>query len=144
MYMTENEQLLQLIDNLREDKSGTALISINEDGSFNVTKEEKTDYGFIVFENDGNFEPLLTKLVEQGYSLDIKTFHGLIPARDLIRVDATHKAVKRPLIVGLNHYRYLKTKESILLIDVLNAFDELIVKKNKELANSLAQYQKNK
>ena len=106
--------------------------------------EEQSDYSFIVFDEERDFEILLRKLEGLGYLFDLDTFHGLIPARDLIKVDIANKNVKRPMVVSVNHHRYLRQSESILMSNAMELFDEIVVKKNDVVAGSLHQYQKNK
>lgn len=137
--MNQDEQLKQIIENLRKGFDGTALVSFNEDGSLNVQTEKNSEYSFIVYDETSEFNVLLDKLKEQGYSIDLETFRGLIPGREVIKVDVIKKAVTRPMIVGVNHYLYLRRTESILLKDAIENFEEIVVKQNKKLADSLHQ-----
>ena len=142
--MDKDEQLKQVIKNLYDGFDSAALLSTNKDGSLNVVTEECSNYSFIAFDSECDFQILLKKLEEFGYSIDIDTFRGLIPARDLIKVDVANKTVTRPLVVSINHYHYLQRTESIKLADALGNFDELVINENKELADSLCRYRKNK
>ena len=142
--MDKDEQLKQIIKNLYDGFDSAALLSANKDGSLTVVREEKSNYSFVVFDSECDFQILLKKLEVAGYSIDIDTFRGLIPARDLIIVDVANKTITRPLVVSINHYHYLQRTESIKLVDVLGNFDELVMNENKELADSLCQYRKNK
>lgn len=142
--MNKDEQLKQVIKNLYDGFDSAALLSTNKDGSLTVVREEKSNYSFLVFDSECDFQILLKKLEVAGYSVDIDTFHGLIPARDLIKVDVANKTVTRPLVVSINHYHYLQRTESIKLADILGNFDELVINENKELADSLCQYRRNK
>ena len=98
----------------------------------------------MVFDETRSFKSLLSKLEEFGYSIDLDTFRGLIPGRELIKVDVTNRTVTRPMVVSINHHQYLMKKGSILIDDVLNSFDEIVVNKNKSLADSLLQHKKGK
>lgn len=142
--MDKDEQLKQIIKNLYDGFDSAALLSTNKDGSLNVVTEECSNYRFIAFDSECDFQILLKKLEVAGYSIDIDTFRGLIPARDLIKVDVSNKTATRPLVVSINHYHYLQRTESIKLADVLANFDELVINENKKLADSLCQYRKNK
>ena len=141
--MNKEKQLEQIIKALYSGLDSAALISVNKDGSLNVEREEQSDYSFVVFDETRSFKSLLDKLEELGYSIDLDTFHGLIPGRELIKVDVTNRTVTRPMVVSINHHQYLMKKGSILIDDVLNAFDEIVINKNKSLANLLCQYNKN-
>ena len=137
--MNENDQIMEIVKNLRKEKNTIALVHANEDGSIDVRVEEKSDYSFLVCDESCEFPVLLEKLEQSGYSFDLDAFRGLIPARNLIKVDITNKTVSRPMIVGINHWYYLRKEESILLNDAINSFDQIVVKQNKELAQSLHQ-----
>ena len=50
-----------------------------------------------------------------------------------------NKTVTRPLIVSVNHYLYLREKASISLSDAIDAFDEIVINRNKESLESLIQ-----
>lgn len=142
LKVKKDEQLNQIIKDLCDGLNSAALMSVNKDGSLNVVKEERPNYSFIVFDSKHDFQNLLNKLQAVGYSIDIDTYRGLIPAYDLLKVDVFNKTVSRPVIVSMNHYRYLERTESITLADVLINFDELVISENKELAASLRQYDK--
>ncbi len=142
--MNKDEQLEQVIKALYDGLDSAALLSVNEDGSLNVVKEEKSNYSFIVYDKERVFEPLLSEFKKLGYFIDLDTVRGLIPGFELIKVDVVNKTITRPLVVSINHHKYLIEKESILLLDAANNFDELVVKENKDLAESLCQYNKNK
>lgn len=142
--MDEEEKLKQIIKNLYEGFDGAALISNNKDGSVKVAKEKPSEYSFVVFDHDKEFKGLLDKLKDLGYSIDLDTVPGLIPGKDLIRVDVSHKTVTRAMVVSINHYKLLQDSESILLEDVLTNFDEIVMNTNKELVDSLYQFRKRK
>ena len=142
--MNKEEQLKEAMKSLYAGLDGAALLSTNEDGSLNVIREEQSDYSFVVFDSNCKFDVLLDKFKQLGYVIDLDTYRGLIPPRDLIRVDITHKTISRPLVVSINHYNYLREKESILVEDVLNAFDEMVINKNKTLLDSLYQMNRRK
>ena len=137
--MNQDKQLKQIIEKLCKNFDGTALVSFNKDGSLNIETEPKSEYSFVVYDENSEFTGLLDKLKEIGYSIDLETFRGLIPGREVIKVDVAKKAVTRPMIVGVNHYIYLRRTESILLKDAIDNFEEIVVKQNKELADSLRQ-----
>lgn len=142
--MNKEKELKEIIKNLYEDFDSAALFSSNKDGSLKVVKEEQSSCSFIVYEENYHFEPLLDEFRKLNYLIDLKNYKGLIPGLDLIKVDVINKIVTRPLVVSPNHYCYLREKESILLIDVINNFDEMVNKKNKPLIESLYQFNKNK
>lgn len=142
--MNKEKELKEIIKNLYEDFDSAALFSSNKDGSLKVVKEEQSSCSFIVYEENYHFEPLLDEFRKLNYLIDLKNYKGLIPGLDLIKVDVINKIVTRPLVVSPNHYCYLREKESILLIDVINNFDEMVNKKNKSLIESLYQFNKNK
>ena len=137
--MNQEEQLKQIIERLYKGFDGTALVSFNKDGSLNIETEKKSEYSFIVYDENSEFTGLLDKLKEAGFSIDLETFRGLIPGREVLKVDVAKQAVTRPMIVGVNQYIYLRRTESILLKDAIDNFEEIVVKQNKELANSLRQ-----
>ena len=137
--MSKDEQLKQIIKNLYDGLDSAALIFTNQDGSLNVVREEQSSYTFLVYNKECEFNVLLNKFKEQGYLVDLDIFKGLIPARDLIKVDVINKTVTRPLIVSVNHYLYLREKASILLSDAIDAFDEIVINQNKELLESFIQ-----
>ena len=141
--MNKEKQLKEIIKNLCDGSDSAALLSVNKDGSLNVVKEEKSNYSFIVYDKERVFEPLLSEFKKLGYLIDLDTVRGLIPGYDLIKVDVINKTITRPLVVSPNHYSYLRGKESVLLIDAINYFDEVVVKKNTSLAESLRQYNMN-
>ena len=141
--MNKDQQLEQIIKGLYEGFSGAALASPNKDGPLSVEIEEQSDYSFIVFDEERDFEILLRKFEGLGYSFDLDTFHGLIPTRDLIKVDIANKNVKRPMAVSVNHHRYLRQSEFIIMSDAMESFDEIVVKMNDVLAGLLHKYQKN-
>lgn len=142
--MNKEKELKEIIKNLYEGFDSAALFSSNKDGSLKVVKEEQSSCSFIVYEENYHFEPLLDEFRKLNYLIDLKNYKGLIPGLDLIKVDGINKTVTRPLVVSINHYCYLREKESILLIDVINNFDEMVNKKNKSLIESLYQFNKNK
>ena len=137
-----DEQLKQIIKMLYDGLDSAALLSVNKDGSLNVVKEEQSNYSFVVFDRERDFQILLDKLQAIGYSVDMDSFRGLIRARDLIKVDVINKTVTSPMVVSPNHYHYLQRTDSITIADVLNNFDEIVINKNKKLADSLYQYRK--
>ena len=137
-----DEQLKQIIKMLYDGLDSAALLSVNKDGSLNVVKEEQSNYSFVVFDRERDFQILLDKLQAIGYSVDMDSFRGLMRARDLIKVDVINKTVTRPMVVSPNHYHYLQRTDSITIADVLNNFDEIVINKNKKLADSLYQYRK--
>ena len=141
--MNNDEKLKQIIEALYAGFDSAALLSIDKDGSLNVIKEEKSSYDFIVYEKHCDFEELINKFIDLGYEVDLDTFRGLIHVCDLIKVDVANKRVTRPLIVSPNHYHYLRDEGSILLVDLLNNFDEVVIKENKALLESLTQGRKN-
>ena len=142
--MNKEKELKEIIKNLYEGFDSAALFLSNKDGSLKVVKEEQSSCSFIVYEENNHFEPLLDEFKKLKYLIDLKNYKGLIPGLDLIKVDVINKIVTRPLVVSPNHYCYLREKESILLIDVINNFDEMVNKKNKSLIESLYQFNKNK
>ena len=142
--MKNDEQLERVIKALYDGLDSAALLSVNEDGSLNVVKEEKSNYSFIVYDKERVFEPLLSEFKKLGYFIDLDTVRGLIPGFELIKVDVVNKTITRPLVVSINHHKYLIEKESILFNDAINYFDEVVVKENTVLAESLRQYNKNK
>ena len=142
--MKNDEQLEQIIKALYDGLDSAALLSVNEDGSLNLVKEEKSNYSFVVYDKERVFEPLLNEFRKLDYLIDLDTVRGLIPGYDLIKVDVVNKKITRPMVVSPNHYQYLRKEESILLIDAINYFYEIVVKENKVLAESLCQYNKNK
>lgn len=142
--MNKEKELKEIIKNLYEGFYSAALFSSNKDGSLKVVKEEQSSCSFIVYEENYHFEPLLDEFKKLNYLIDLQNYKGLIPGLDLIKVDVINKIVTRPFVVSLNHYCYLREKESILLIDVINNFDEMVNKKNKSLIESLYQFNKNK
>ena len=142
--MNKEKELKEIIKNLYEGFYSAALFSSNKDGSLKVVKEEQSSCSFIVYEENNHFEPLLDEFKKLKYLIDLKNYKGLIPGLDLIKVDVINKIVTRPLVVSPNHYCFLREKESILLIDVINNFDEMVNKKNKSLIESLYQFNKNK
>ena len=137
--MNNDEKLKHIIEALYAGFDSATLLSVNKDGSLNVIKEEKSGHDFIVYEEHCEFEELINKFIELGYQVDLDTFRGLIHVRDLIKVDVANKRVTRPLIVSPNHYHHLRDEGSILLVDLLNNFDEVVINKNKSLAESLTQ-----
>lgn len=141
--MNKEKQLKQIIKNLCDGSDSAALLSFDKDGSLKVVKEKKSSYSFIVFDEKCLFEPLLNEFRKLRYFIDLDSFKGLIPGKDLIKVDISKKTITRPMVVSPNHYSYLRGKESILLIDAINYFDEVVVKENTVLAESLRQYNKN-
>ena len=137
--MNNDEKLKQIIEALYAGFDSAALLSVNKDGSLNVIKEEKSSYDFVVYEKHCEFDCVINKLKELGYEVDLDTFRGLIHVRDLIKVDVANKRVTRPLIVSPNHYHHLRDEGSILLIDLMNNFEEVVIKENKALLESLTQ-----
>ena len=112
----------------------------------NVVKEKTSSFRFVVkLGNDEQNKKLIEHLKKLKYSIDFETKPGLTPffGNRLVRIDVANKRVGYPLIVSVRHFEYLRDKESILVADVLNNFDELIINKNKALANSLCQWRKN-
>ena len=112
--------------------------TINKDGSLKVIKEEQ--YSFIVrFDGSKKMNDLLIKFNELGYSIDLEVYGSITPCfpRYLLRVDVNNKEVSYPQIVSVRHFEYLRDEASILISDVFDNFDEIVTKKNKELADSL-------
>ena len=142
--MNKNKQLEQVVRNLCDGVDSAALLSINEDGSMNIVEEKQSDYDVEVYDEHCNFNELVLKLKALGYSIDLDTYRGLIPAGDVIKINVSKKTVTRPMVVSPNHYFHLRDKGTILATDLLDNFDEIVIKKNKELASSLYQYNKNK
>lgn len=135
-----NKTARQVFESLQD---GPVLIT--PDGK--IVKENASSFSFTVLAND---EDQRNKLVgifkKQDYSIDLETLPGLSGyfPQLLFKVDVQNKRVTNPLIVSVRHFEYLRDKESILMEDVLNSFDELVIKQNKKLAESLVQYNKKK
>ena len=137
--MNDEERLKKIIESLYAGFDSAALLIVDKDGSLNVIKEEKSSYDFIVYEKHSDFEELINKFIDLSYEVDLDTFRGLIHVCDLIKVDVANKRVTRPLIVSPNHYHYLRDEGSILLIDLIDNFDEVVIKENKALLEPLTQ-----
>lgn len=135
-----NETARQVFESLQD---GPVLIT--PDGR--IIKENPSSFSFTVLANDEDQRNRLVELLKkQDYSFDLETLPGLSGyfPQLLFKVDVQNKRVTNPLIVSVRHYEYLRDKESILAVDVLNNFDELVLKQNKKLAESLVQYKKKK
>ena len=135
-----NETARQVFESLQD---GPVLIT--PDGQ--IVKGNASSFSFIVLANDEDQRNKLVQLLKkQDYSIDLETLPGLSGyfPQLLFKVDVQNKRVTNPLIVSVRHFEYLRDKESILAVDVLNNFDELGIKQNKELAESLVQYNKKK
>ena len=135
-----NETARQVFESLQD---GPVLIT--PDGK--IVKENQSSFSFIVLANDEKQRNRLVELFKkQDYSNDLETLPGLSGyfPQLFLKVDVLNKRVTNPLIVSVRHYEYLREKESVLGEDVLNNFEELLIKQNKELAESLVQYNKKK
>ena len=135
-----NETARQVFQSLQD---GPVLIT--PDGK--IVKENASSFSFTVFANNEDERNKLVQLLKkQDYSIDLETLPGLSRyfPQLLLKVDVQNKRVTNPLIVSVRHFEYLRDKESILGEDVLNNFEELLLKQNKELAESLTQYNKKK
>lgn len=135
-----NETARQIFESLQ---NGPVLLT--PDGK--IVKENASSFSFTVLANDEDQRNKLVQLLKkQDYSIDLETLPGLSGyfPQVLLKVDVQNKRITNPLIVSVRHFEYLRDKESILMEDVLNSFDELVVRKNKKLAESLAQYNKKK
>ena len=120
-------------------------VLITPDGK--IIKENASSFSFTVLANNEEERDKLVQLLKkQDYSIDLETLPGLSGyfPQQLLKVDVQNKRVTNLLIVSVRHYEYLRDKESILAVDVLNNFEELLIKQNKELAESLVQYNKKK
>ena len=135
-----NEKARQIFESLQ---NGPVLII--PDGK--IVKENASSFSFVVLANDEDQRNRLIDLFrKQEYSIDLETLPGLSGyfPQLLFKVDVQNKKVTNPLIVSVRHFEYLRDKESILAVDVLDNFDELVIKQNKKLAESLVQYNKKK
>ena len=135
-----NQTARQVFESLQD---GPVLIT--PDGQ--IVKENASSFSFTVFANNEDERNKLVDLFrKQDYSIDLEALPGLSGyfPQLLFKVDVQNKRVTNPLIVSVRHYEYLRDKESILAVDVLDNFDELVIKQNKKLAESLVQYNKKK
>ncbi len=135
-----NKTARQVFESLQD---GAVLIT--PDGQ--IVKENQSAFSFTVLaNNEDERNKHLQLLKKQDYLIDLETLPGLSGyfPQLLFKVDVQNKKVSNPLIVSVRHFEYLRDKESILGEDVLNNFDELLIKQNKKLAESLVQYNKKK
>ena len=133
-----NETTRQVIESLRDGP-----VFVTPDGK--IVKETPSLFSFTVLtKNEEQRKSLVNKLKSLDYLVDLEKLPGLSRyfPQIFLKVDVENKTATNPLIVSINHFNYLREKESILAKDVLANFDELILNQNAELADSLVQYNK--
>ena len=124
--------------------SGASLLHVDGNGEVRVVTDTTSDLNILIKDENETFEPVITKLKELGYSVDLDTQYGLGKIPCLIRVDIQNKTIKRPFLASVNHYKYLVNDEAVLLKDTVDNFDEIFISKNESLIETLSSWYKNK
>lgn len=142
MKEEELKRAKEICDTIKSSGFKTTLMYKNETGDISIIVDNTADINVLIKDENKSFEPLLSKLKELDYSIDLNTPHGLGCVPYLIRADLINKTVKRPFLASVNHLQYLMNEESVLLKDAVDNFDEIFISKNENLIESLTLWSK--